>query len=191
MIINPYKTHLEVIPGTRILQDGLGVIGFQYPDPDTPNRTWTVQYLLAPIKRHIGGIRAKLTDEKNFVTFCNQRDLEVLLGISKPGNFCYWLEEPYVGIGERDWYGLCVDDDDLMDDLYERELRLREQHPGVLPTYIELYRRIHSSKSDAEELLTLLGDIDFYSGFSPDSRIETVCNRWSRIERNPVRWGYL
>jgi hypothetical protein len=170
----------------------LGVVGFQYKDPTTPNRTWVVQALLAPIKnRHLGGIRAKLCDDKGFITFCNQRDLEILTGIARPGDFCYWMEEHYPEMTDREWYGLCVDDEDLIDDLHERELRLREQHPGILPTYIEIARRIHSSGKDAEELFTLLGDVDFCTGYGPDTRLETVDRRWSRIERTPVQWAYL
>lgn len=192
MLINPYKTRVETIPGTRILTSGLGVVGFQYRDPSTPNRVWVVQSLLAPIKnRHLGGIRAKLRDDKGFITFCNQRDLEILTGIAKPGDYCYWMEEHYPEITDREWYGLCLDDEDLLDDLHERELRLREDHPGVLPTYMEIYRRIHDNGGDAEELFTLLGDIDAYSGFGPDTRLETVGHRWTRIERNPVQWAYL
>lgn len=192
LLINPYKTQVQTIPGTRILSNGLGVVGFQYRDPITPNRTWVVQQLLAPIKgRHLGGIRAKLCDEKSFVTFVNQRDLEVIVGIAKPGDYCYWMEEYYPGVGDDDWYGLCLDDEDLLDDLHERELRLREQYPGILPSFIEIYRRIHSDGADAEELFTLIADADIETGYGPDYRLETVSNRWSRIERTSVKWAYL
>lgn len=174
------------------MTNGLGVVGFQYRDPTTPNRNWVVQHLLAPIKgRRLGGIRAKMCDEKGFVTFCNQRDLEVIIGLAKPGDYCLWMEEHYPGVSDPEWYGLCLDDEDLLDDLHERELRIRQQHPGVLPNYMEIYRRIHSDGADAEELFTLIGDCDFTTGYGPDYRLDTVSNRWTRVERASVRWAYL
>jgi hypothetical protein len=191
MLLNPCKVHLPVITGTRILQNDLGLAGFQYQDPANPGRVWTLQYLFAPIpRRALGGIRAKLMDDKGFVTFCNQRDLEILLGVAKPGELCYWLGQDYPEIGEKDWYGLCVDEEDLKDDLHERELRLREQCPGILPSHIEITRRIHDGGADAEELNLLLWDMDMNTGLGPDTRLETVDRRWVRIERTPVKWKY-
>lgn len=192
MLVNTCKVHLPTIPGTRILEDSLGIIGFQYADPKTPGRTWTLQHLLAPIrKRALGGIRAKFSDHKEFVAYCNQRDLEVLLGIAKPGDYCYWLDDEYKDATDREWYGLCVDDFDLQDDLYERELRLREQQPGVLPQYIELTRRYYEGSYDVEELLTLLWDMDTKTGISPDTQLDTVNYRWARIEKVKVQWFYV
>lgn len=190
MLINPNKIQLETIPGTRILQEGFGLIGFQYLDPIEPKRTWVLQYLCAPIyKRRLNGIRAKFMDSKSFITFCNQRDLEVLLGIAQPGTTCYWADMDYAEIGEPDWFGLCVDPEDLEDDLLERELRLREVYPGVLPNNLEITRRIHSDKTDAEELHVLIADYDVDTGLAPDPRLETISRRWARVERVPIRWA--
>jgi hypothetical protein len=130
-------------------------------------------------------------DNKGFITFCNQRDLEILLGLGQPGELCYWTHQKYPEIGEDDWYGFCVDDEDLMDDLHERELRLRQQFPGILPDGLEIIRRIHDDGADAEELYVLLWDMDRVTGFGPDTRLETVRARWARVERNPVQWKYI
>lgn len=192
MLVNPYKTSFSTIPGTRILQSDLGLAGFQYADPASPLRIWTLQYLFAPIPgRRLGGVRAKLMDDKGFVTFCNQRDLEILLGVAQPGDKCHWADMDYPEIGEKGWYGLCVDDEDLQDDLHERELRLREQYPGVLPPYLEITRRIHDSGADAEEIDLLLWDMDTRTGLSPDARLETVDRRWVRVDRTKVIWECL
>lgn len=192
MLINPCKTQLPTIPGTRILEDTLGIVGFQYTDPKNPNRVWTLQHLLAPVrKRALGGIRAKFLDHKDFSAYCNQRDLEVLLGIAKPEEYCHWLNDEYKGPKDREWYGLCMDDNDLQDDLYERELRIREHNPGVLPQHIEITRRFHDGGTDVEELLILLWDVDTVTGISPDTQLTTVTHRWARVEKVKVQWQLI
>jgi hypothetical protein len=127
-------------------------------------------------------------DMKGFISFCNQRDLEVLLGIARPGSVCLWADMDYEEVGERGWFGLCVDDEDLEDDLLERELRLRETYPGVLPANLQISRRIHNAGSDQQELHLLIGDVDPATGIAPDPRLETINKRWVRIERVPLQW---
>lgn len=189
MIINPFKYRPQTIPGTRILEDTFGVVGFQYVDPTQPERIWTLQYLLAPIPgRALGGIRARFIDSKGFVSFCNQRDLEVMIGMAAPGDWCPWLDDRYPGPGDPAWYGLCVDSEDLLDDLHDRELRLREQYPEALPSNLEIYRRVHDDGTDREELHTLLWDADRISGMSPDPRLETLEHRWVLVERVKLQW---
>jgi hypothetical protein len=94
----------------------------------------------------------------------------------------------YEEVGERGWFGLCVDDEDLEDDLLERELRLRETYPGVLPANLQISRRIHNAGSDQQELHLLIGDVDPATGIAPDPRLETINKRWVRIERVPLQW---
>lgn len=193
MLLNPYKNRgMSIVPGTRVLQDSLGLAGFQHMDPAMPGRIWTLHYLFAPIERRaLGGIRAKFVDNKGFTSFCNQRDLEVLLGIANPGDYCYWLDSKYPDPDDADWYGLCVDSEDLLDDLQDRELRLREQYPGVLPGNLEIVRRVHDAGKDSQELLTLLWDMDPETGYSPDTRLETIERRWVLVERTYVKWAYV
>lgn len=194
-ILNPTEDPLTTIPGTRILESAWGLNGVQINDPVEAGRVWTILWLLKPIRgRALGGIRAALSDQKGFVTFCNQRDLEVMLGIGRPGSICYWLRTDYPEPGARDWFGFCCDDEDLRDDLHSRECQLREQYVGhpYLPTGMELTRRVHFDlNNDAEEMVTLLGDIDPLTGMYPDSRIETLWKRWVRVEKRQVIWRQL
>lgn len=193
MLINPNRIQLPTIPGTRILEENFGLPGFRYIDPRQPYRTWVLQLLYAPIRRRrLGGVRAKFMDDKSYISFCNQRDLEVILGLAMPGTRCGWADMDYAQAGDPDWFGLCVDDEDLEDDLLERELRLRDQYYQaqtlILPPNLELERRIHNGSTDMQELFLLLGDADPVTGYGPDSRLETVTKRWVRIERMALPW---
>jgi hypothetical protein len=130
-------------------------------------------------------------DELGFVAFCNQRDLEVILGLGKSGEFCHWFNGHYPEPGDRNWYGLCCDAEDLLDDLQERELRLREQYPEVLPNHLEITRRVHTGSKDLEELHVLLWDMDPDTGYSPDTRLETIERRWAKVEAPVVKWELM
>lgn len=196
MIINPYshKEAITTIAGTRILQQDFGLIGTTIRDPFQRKRLWRISGLYSPVDdRALGGIRAKLVDDKDFFTFVNQMDLEVLLDIAIPGKQCKWSGKKYNEPGDPNFFGLCVDDDDLVDDLYDRELLCRGGTlTGELPPNCEILRRIHlEEKIDVEEYLILMGDFDPETGISPDIRIETVERRWVRVERNRTPWEDL
>ena len=191
MIINAYRNPPTAFPGTRLLETTLGIVGVRIPDPANMRRVWEVQSLYLPLRgRAIGGIRTKLSDQKGFVTFCNQRDLEVMLGIGRSGEYCAWADDEYVSPEDERWCGFCCDDDDLMDNLFEREMFLRAQVPGgVLPSNLDIERRVHlEHNNDFEEVYVLLADMDFDTGMFPDPRFSTVDRRWVRSERKRVRW---
>lgn len=193
MIINPFthKEAMETYAGTRILQQDFGLVGNVLPDLFSRGRHWTISALYAPIgERAIGGIRSKLIDNKDYITFINQMDLEVLLDVARPGSRCKWSGKHYAHPGEPDFYGMCVDDDDLIDDLYDRELFLRGSSPtGVLSPQSEIIRRIHlEDRIDVSEYHLLMWDMDPETGISPDIRIETMEKRWSRVERLRAPW---
>jgi hypothetical protein len=191
MLINVYRDRPAAIPGTRLLESTLGIVGRRLPDTHNMARVWEVHGVYMPVSgRALGGIRVKLADQKGFVTFCNQRDLEVMLGMGAPGGYCPWSGTEYVGPDYEDWCGFCCDDDDLLDDLYEREAFTRAQVPGgVLGPGYEITRRVHLGKnSDCEELHVMTGDMDLDTGFFPDTRFETIARRWVRAERSRVRW---
>jgi hypothetical protein len=171
---------------------------------DDTRRIWEIQNVYLPIPgRVLGGIRVKLRDQKEFVTFCNQRDLEVLIGMYRPGDFCLWAGGPYLEPGDEGWCGLCCDEDDLVDDLYDREMFWRAQIGGVLTQQVEILtpqgpsvqnveiqRRVHLDKNnDNEELYVLLGDYDQETGMYPDTKFETVERRWMRAERRKLLWS--
>jgi hypothetical protein len=195
MIINPCTSEGKelLIPyaGTRLLQHDFGLVGTAIPDPAAPARYWRVQSLYAPIEgRSIGGFRTKLVDEKGFVAFLHQMDLEVLVGVARPGQRCRWSGQVYMAPDERGFCGFCCDDDDLRDDLYDREMLLRaESVTGFLPPNHEILRRVHlEDRVDIEELHILLWDADPETGIGPDIRISTLDRRWVRVERLKAPW---
>jgi hypothetical protein len=191
MLINVYRNPPTVIPGTRIIDAALQTA--RIPDPQNALRAWEVEGLYMPVPgRALGGIRVKLTDQKGFVTFCNQRDFEVMLGHGVPGQYCPWSGGTYVGPDDPEWFGFCCDDDDLADDLYDRELFLRAQTPdgsGLLTTAYSIERYVHlGQNTDCADVFVMCGDYDHETGEYPDRRFETVERRWMRSERTRVRW---
>jgi len=194
MLVNPSAASSELLttlPGTNILGETFGIIGASFRDPTNIIREWTVQSLYSPVHgRALGGIRAKVVDQKDFISFVNQRDLEVLLELGYPGAYCKWLDQDYVEPGEPGWFGLCVDSNDLIDDLYDREMEARAQFPEdyVLPEGLNFERRVHDGEdNDYIETMLLLWDFDPVSGMGPDTRLETVGRRWQSIERTSGR----
>lgn len=192
MLVHPYMGNTLVpIPGTRIVETELGAIGESFKDPNNRFREWTVQALYMPLNgRALGGLRAKVVDNKSFISFCNQRDLEVLLDIASPGQYCRWLGEEYIEPGAPGWIGLAIDSIDLADDLFDRELEARAQLPdgACLPEGLNLERRVHDGRyNDFIETLLLLWDFDPETGTGPDTRLETISRRWRSNERTPGR----
>jgi hypothetical protein len=191
LLINVYRGLPEAIAGTRVLDLRLGIEGHTIVDPLDTRRLWQIEGIYLPVHgRAIGGVRAKLRDQKKFVTFCNQRDLEVLLGHARPGELCPWLDDSYVGPTDDEWIGLCCDEEDLRDDLLEREWGLRTQAPlGILTTDFDIARRVHLGHHyDIEDLFVLLADAEPETGHMPDTRFATLEHRWMRAERRRVRW---
>lgn len=199
MIVNPQRDKgLLTTCGGRLLNETFELVDQTIRDPYEPRRIWKIEGLYSPIPgRAVGGIRAKVRDEKDFISFINQRDLEVLIGEAEPGDYCRWLGSDYVGPQHRNWIGFCLDDEDLRDDMFARELELRfhqQEMTGspLLPTGLELSRRVHMNNSyDAEDLLYLRGDFDPDTGMYPDARLETIDMRWTLIERQKVTWRQL
>jgi len=205
VLVHPYnerdRHRLETFVGTRLLKDGLGLVGVVVRDPDDSERLWRVQSVYAPVPRQgLGGVRTKLVDQYDFVTFCNQRDLEVLLELGTPGRYCPWMGSEYVEPGDPEWYGFCVDGEDLLDDLYDRETLLRQTSTTpMLPRGSSITRRVYygddrvkSTRKEAsnyEEEWDLLWDMDPDTGICPDTRLETLSRRWSRTTKDKVRWA--
>jgi hypothetical protein len=186
MLLNPYHvTSLQVVPGTRMLQEHLGLAGYQLIDTDDYNRVWTVQGLYTPVGRKLGGVRIKLVDNKGFITFCNQRDFEVLIGMARPGDWCLWANQEYAGLGQDEWFGFCMDTLDLCDDFHERELELLGEynHGGVADwCSVNIERRLHLEKrSDVEDY--------WIPSLSPTEG--SIYNKWIRVHRNRVEWKKL
>lgn len=173
-----------------MLVTDLGLTGTRVSDRKNPNRIWTVTAVYAPVEeRHLGGLRIKLVDQKEFVTFCNQRDFEVLIELAQPGDFCKWTGKPYVAPNDDGWFGFCMDRVDLEDDLYERELAQRAvSSTAVLPN-AEAWRRVHIDLlRDAEDYWMLLWDRDPETGHAPDTKLETIYSRWTCVSRDWIEW---
>lgn len=192
MLIHPFveKHRLSTFGDSRLLSETFGLLGMGVSEPRSPHRVWTIEGFYSPLKgRAVGGIRAKVRDQKGFASFINQRDLEVLIGIAEPGDYCTWLGQEYPEPDGRNWYGLCADEDDVLDELYEKELEIRSQYEGYLPPQAEIKVLAHMDLNyDVQELWTLLWDCDPETGISPDTRFSTLTKRWTRVEKERVIW---
>jgi hypothetical protein len=176
MLVHPLLGRLDTVPGTRLLVAHFDLVGRAITDPVDPRRHWRIHGFSAPAPgRALGGVRARLVDQKGFTSYLNQRDLEVLLGIGRPGSRCPWLGRDYVAPDHPAWIGLCADAEDLADDLDEHTLALSALHPVLLPP-VDLPRRIHAGPDDDFEELHVLVP-------SEDGSL-----RWARAERRRVRW---
>lgn len=191
MIVNAYSKEgrdlIVPIPGTHIVAETFGVIGRQFVDPSNQKRIWTVQALYTPVAgRALGGLRAKVFDQKAFFSFVNQRDLEILLNLASPETYCDWLDQDYPEPGDPTWIGLGVDDQDLFDDLLDRELEARALQPPdiALPSGLSFDRRVHDGAgNDYIETMMLLHDMNMRTGEIPDTCMDTLENRWVSVER--------
>lgn len=182
MIVNPYTETLAVFSGTRLLKSTFGLVGESIPDRHDSNRRWVIHGLYAPItKRALGGIRAKLLDQSGVVTFCNQRDLEVLLGLGVPGARCKWYEGEYQRVGSNNWFGFCMDTDDCDDDLMDHELLLKLSFNGIVPSGAEVQRTLHLDEDDeVEEILVFSWNMNYAGGISPNGSVNMLHERWTR-----------
>lgn len=194
MLVNAYseegKIATSAIPGTRIIRSSLGILGATFSDVNNRERIWTVNALYSPLPgRAVGGVRAKLIDTKGFISFCNQRDLEVLLQLASPGKYCPWMDQTYEGPGDPNWLGLGVDNDDLLDDLFDKELEARAMSPhGRIDLGLCLERRVHDGhQNDYVETLMLINDTNPYTNETPDTYLETIERRWVSVERSAPR----
>lgn len=198
MIVNPSQDKLVSFEGTRLLQNSFGLAGAVLYDPEEAERVWTVCALYQPLKRQLGGIRAKCIDNKGFTSFINQRDLELVLGVAKPGDWCKWLGREYPEINSSDFYGFCMDTEDLVDDLYDRELVIRAAQAELMGQYVaipegtEVEQYIHyCANNDAVRRCVLRWDEDPKLGLRPDPRLETLMSRWVAYETERLEWRKL
>ena len=194
MLINPHG-QLPILPGTHLLTESFSLVGTVFEDPKQDGRTWSIERLFAPLRgRALGGIRARVVDNKGFMSFVNQRDLELLLDLAKPGDWCHWDRSVYPGLNDEEdgWFGICCDEYDRRDQLQEYELFLRSYYSDQytqLPAGFEYTRRIHKDYGKTvEELLLFLWDLDPSTGLGPDGRLETIERRWSSVEERSVIW---
>ena len=200
MLLNMYATPPATKAGTRQLESTLGIQGHRITDLYDSERQWEIGASYLPTGRQLGGVRVRLTDQKGFITFCNQRDMEVLLGIGRPDTWCRWAGENYVAPDHANWVGLYCDEVDVQDLLHEHECMLRAYSANttpygrwLLPPYIyvppiSVELRVHVEPGyDVEEVHALYAEYD--TGYGPDERLETLQQRWARSERRRIQWN--
>lgn len=193
MIINPYahKERLKPIEGTRILAEDFGLLRRLIEDTQNAERTWRIVGVYAPLKaRSVQGLRVKVVDEQGFITFVEQMQLEVLLGLGRPNTLCAWSGKMYRDVEHQLFDGFVMDDDDLIDDLLDREHIIRASCTnGVIPESGTITRKVHLADGEEfEDTLIMLYDGDRSTGLHPDYRQDTLMNRWSRSERTRCNW---
>lgn len=185
MIVNPAcpEGRLRTFPGTRVLVETFGLLGLELWDPVIPTHKWTVSRLYRPVGK-LDGIRAKVVDQKGFVSFINQMDLEVLLGFGIPGSICRWSEREYQEPGALGWNGAYMDDIDLCDDLLDREADLLNL-VGSIDVGGSITRRIHKDTNInyEEDLLVVKNDGQYGVRF--------VEAHWCSMEKRRVRWDFI
>ena len=195
MLIRP--SEIQAIPGTHVLGTDLGLVGTTFEDPKRTGRSWTIEAVFTPFSwRALGGVRAKLRDNKEVISFVNQRDLELLLELASPGDWIPWMDGIYPGVNDEDdgWYGICADDEDLIDDLHYHELMLRQQFAeyGFIPEHQQYMRRVQREEGSLyEENLLFLWDKDVETGYGPDGRRETIQQRWSSVDQTRIEWNRI
>lgn len=203
MLLNPFRDPPDRyrIEHSRMLGDGFvlnSLAGVVLPDRKNPSRAWTLCCFYMPLtdRKGLQGVRAKLVDQKGFTTFCNQRDLELMLGYVKPGMWCTWTDSPYPEFDSPDFYGFCMDFEDGIDDLHGWEMLKRQEYWArgyqVIPETFDVTRRLHlDTNVDVEQLDQFLYDYNPDTGMSPDYDVLRLSQRWRRVERNSVIWARL
>lgn len=188
MIINPYAEKLERLGTSRRLVQDFDLMGCTlYSSSDNGGaRAWFITGFYAPT--HKPGIRAKVMDEKGFISFITQPELEVMLNVpgARAGKKVPYANFEYPSIDECEF---AVDDNDLQDDLYDREMQIRALYPGILiPQGFNMMRRYTNQAVDKEEHLQMGWDGDLSTGMYPDTRLSTVGDRWRRVQIERTYW---
>jgi hypothetical protein len=142
-----------------------------FVDPFDSMRFWKVIAVYAPVRRLIRGLRMKVQDQRGIVSFIEHMELEVLLGVGMPGKVCPWSGHLYAE--PRELNGPCMDDYDLDDDLYDRELELQSQ--GQLFMGMEIQRLVHLDRGIDRTERWYLNQYD-------DLGVSNIRRRWVRIE---------
>ena len=188
---NQNNQSMATIPGTRILVETFGLVGYKFRDLVEPARNWVALTTLQPLPHRANrGVRVRVIDQLGFVSMVSQQDLELLTLRAKPGSLCPWTSEPYPEVGDEQagWRGLHLTEEDLEDDLHIRELDLRAQMGwGILPE-LQLTRRIHTNGRDMERLDILLHDYNPETGVGPDLGVERISRRWAMVQQETIPW---
>lgn len=196
MIVHPTSDAraTQVIAPTRCLDDQFGLVGATFEDPKNPRWTWTVLGVYSPIpNRTLPGVRTLVVHPQSGVySFYNQRDLEVAIGMYSQGDVIPWMPGivRYPGPHNPNFYGACLDNEDIRDltQQQERMLRqeiLKQQGNMRIPAGYQLKRRLHMDYTRVvEETIQCLGD-NLSANGTVDMSLDAVERRWRRTSATP------
>lgn len=151
-IFDPRKERLNTLGLSRRIDSHLEIL-------DTVlklhGRDWCIQGAYAPIQATEEnplprGLRILLEDtEKGFYTMMWQSEMEVLLGFGQPGQLCGWQNALYPEPGGSSWRGPHIDQETLLDLIYDLETEVRvdlnQTSPRLRPVKVgtRIQLRIH------------------------------------------------
>lgn len=176
MILDPtLEQHLlETYPGTRLLKTNFSLAGVKVKDPKE-NRVWRIEACYAPLAiRRVRGVRFKVRDDRGFISFIEQLELELLLGVRKAGDYCTWAKCFYPEV--ENMYGMCLDAFDLQDDLFDEERLTLATNEEYVYTGGCIERRIHHEEyNDTYEWWQYIPDnTEIKSAFNAHTRWKCI-----------------
>ncbi len=200
------RNHLQTVhPHINRLIETFGYVGETVVDPFVPGRGWTVEAAYLPTRTANGltyseGPLFRCFDQKTVFGYICMRDLEVLLGIGRPGDPIPWDQPPQERYPRPDlnWQNTFSDGDwagfhgyDQGNELYERELELRHSgdlYPGRVISY---YMVVASCRNNIDEVEIM--DYEFLGVHeSYQMTVGTVDSRWKALRSyKSVKWGDL
>lgn len=181
MIVNPNGS-LPRFRGSRILRQEFNLIGQKIYDRDSD--PWVIQGVYAPLTaRKPSGIRVKaklLGAKTDIISFVDQYYLEPLIDAIRcaEGRLCDWAGRRYLATDDPAFHAFVTDEDDLIDDLFDRELLIRASHP-IIPSGTSLCRYVQLEPGDVVEETWILTQ----DGADSSKSVEGVESRWRRAER--------
>lgn len=189
MIVNPNNGGLDVFQGSRILKKDFNLIGHKIYDRD--DDPWVIQGVYCPLTtRKPSGIRVKaklFNAAVDIFSFVDQFYLEPLIDSAgcAEGRMCDWAGRRYIAKNDAAFHAFVTDEDDLADDLFDRELMIRAAHRRIPDgTSVCRYAQLEPGEI-VEETWHLIHD-------GPDSpSVEGIEERWKRSERKRYRGPQL
>lgn len=176
-------------------------VKFEYPE--NTGRIWETRCIFNPIpQRMIAGYRWMCVDQFGFISYVEQRDFEMLLGIGKPGDKIPWNPRyKYVEYSDPEFCGLQLDDDDIDEIIYMYEEGLRQQSSNGLlngfvqwndgPQVADLFLQLMTSENAnymyhfsflTDSMREIIEPNSQIKQYVPNWRVGNVRSRWAKVE---------